>query len=52
MNKNIVGLGDVYENRIARDELFERQIERENIDCADCGFADDCQKQCRRKFYV
>lgn len=45
MNKNIVGLGDVYELRRLRAESLEKDI----IDCADCNYSDDCNKQCRRK---
>ncbi len=50
MNKNIVGLGDVYEQRRLRAEKLEELLEL--IDCADCNFVDDCRKQCRIKFYV
>jgi len=52
MNENIIGLGDVYANRILRNELFARQLARENMDCADCNYADDCNKQCRRQYNV
>ena len=50
MNKNIIGLGDVYEQRRLRAEKQEELSEI--IDCADCNYADDCNKQCRRQYNV
>jgi hypothetical protein len=38
----MIGLGDVLELRRQQDEE-SRKIE---VDCADCNYCDDCQKQC------
>jgi radical SAM protein with 4Fe4S-binding SPASM domain len=50
MNKNIIGLGDVYEIRRASDERKELLSEKEKPDCGDCYFLEYCSNQCGRKY--